>query len=214
MTAFDRSWGNVPATFQDPGSPSTAPHQPDPQTLAQRLLEVKAEATAFADRQQSLFNAEMRRHLEAVQQRCASAVPTVLTAAVDTAHQALLEARRTAAEARQVLSQHEAARPRVATDVPAWAKRKGELADELSAYDAIAADADAAYAARRGDVDRAMQLAWARGLAADQKALDEYAATFHREMEAARAELNKKHEQGQQRIRELNAAVAWWSRFT
>ena len=49
---------------------------------------------------------------------------------------------------------------------------------------------------------------------ADQKALDEYAATFHREMEAARAELNKKHEQGQQRIRELNAAVAWWSRFT
>lgn len=219
MTTYQPNWAPLEAVMVQPGMPAQQP-DPDEQPAFNQHDEAVAnllDAKEVGERRWQQFErqqaAQQAQGRAALMQKLRGAVSDVLFTAVDTTQQALLDARRDAAQARQALTTHDAGRPRVASEVSGWAKRRGEIVDELSAYEGIAIDAERTHQAAQGRLNQALGQAWVQGRAAAVAVRAQREAEFGRRMEQMRTALNEAHEQGAKELNKLGEAIAWWDQF-
>jgi hypothetical protein len=202
----------LPATIVQIGQPDPEPDKPafnqhDASVAA--LILAKEKVNRELDQEFAAIRYGNDTERREVWRELQREVDPTLVQAVQAAQTALREAQTTVQSAQQRLDAHSAARPPQAADVPAWAKRRGELVDELEAYEGIASDAARALqqaqqraqgavmavferkdAALDGTLQRVIQEGQAQ-IAAARRTLEETEADVATKVNAAQAQLQR-----------------------
>jgi hypothetical protein len=202
----------LPAMIVQIGQPDPEPDKPafnQHDASVATLLLAKEKVNKELDQSFAAIRHENDQERREVWTELQREVSPALVEAVRTAHAALQEAQATVQAAQRALDAHSAARPTVAADVSKWAKRRGELVDELDAYQGIANDAAAAsqqaqqrleagvrsiwerkHTAAMGELQRVQQAGDLK-IAAARKALEAAESEAYQAVQAAQGQVNR-----------------------
>lgn len=139
-------------------------------------------------------------------------VPNDLKQAVLSAREALQEAESDVQSAQRALQMHEATVPAVGAAVAKWARRKGELEDELSAYEGIAERARQGLQRADQELGRALGRAYAIKEQGLREALETAQQEGQAEIREAEAALQAVRERAMTRSRLAGLALQRWER--